>query len=414
MTNMYQNRHGSSFTVSYPDFANFKNPVTSFRLYQEMGKQDVVDIHYINFSVSHQQALKTGVPVKIKWRNDKVPGTFFGYVHSVTPNINQSLDRTTVVRCIGSSFGLKEGGNKIWTNKTAPDIVSDIAKKFKLKAVVTKSPVIFSQQSLVGHTYWEKIQELAKRIGYVAQMFGTELHFHPMDIMINKSMSVIPIMSFSSAVAHPYNTMLSQTLDSFKPKVGDYFDGDSYNRKEKIVSGVDPITGKFYSYSGSPNTVGKNLRVTTKDPLFTETIPEAMTGNAEMARVVTEANAQLSRFSIQAEGVGQGDPRITPFATIEVSGTGDTTDGFWIVKKATHYVFWDGRYELEFSCVTDGTGTNQPSEFRPTQAGTVPVRDLYTTTTTNTPTSTKLTGAVAMVNETNAGFKLTPRRWEGV
>jgi phage protein D len=413
MTDMYQNRNGSSFNVTYPDFADFKSPVTSFTLHQEMGKQDVVDLHYKNMTLAHQKALKTGVPVKVKWRNDKVPGTFYGYVHSVTPNINQSLSRTTVVRCIGASLGLKEGGSKIWASKTAPDIVTDIAKKFKLKAVVTKSPVIFSQQSLVGHTYWEKIQELARRIGYVAQVFGTELHFHPIDIMINKSMSVIPILSFSSAVAHPYNTMYSQTLDSFKPKVGDHFDGASYDRKEKTVSGFDPITGKAYSASKSPNTVGKNVRVTTKAPLFKEVLPGLVTGNAEMAKVLAEANAQLSRFSIEAEGMGQGDPRIMPFATVEISGTGSTTDGFWIIKKATHSVYFDGRYELEFSCVADGTGTNKPSAFRPTKAGTAPVRDLYTTTVTTTPTSTKLTGAVAMIRETDAGFKVTPRRWEG-
>jgi hypothetical protein len=330
-------------------------------------------------------------------------------VSSCIRNFKQEISNTRAYRRFIYDNALPDVYNSITYFKK-----SDIAKKFKLKAVVTKSPVIFSQQSLIGHTYWEKVQELARRIGYVAQVFGTELHFHPMDIMINKSMSVIPIMSFASAVAHPYNTMLSQTLDSFKPKVGDYFDGDSYNRKEKTVSGIDPITGKSYSYSGSPSTVGKNVRVTTKDPLFTETLPGAMTGNAEMARVVADANAQLSRFSIQAEGVGQGDPRITPFATIEVSGTGSTTDGFWIVKKATHYVFWDGRYDIEFSCVADGTGTNQPSAFRPTQAGTAPVRDLYTTTATNTPTSTKLTGAVAMISQTDAGFKVTPRRWEGM
>jgi hypothetical protein len=51
-------------------------------------------------------------------------------------------------------------GQKIWVKKTAPAIVEDIAKTFKLKAVVTPHPVIFSQQSLSGHSYFEKVQEL--------------------------------------------------------------------------------------------------------------------------------------------------------------------------------------------------------------------------------------------------------------
>jgi hypothetical protein len=31
-----------------------------------------------------------------------------------------------MLRGIGTSFALKEGGNKIWKNKTAPEIVQDI------------------------------------------------------------------------------------------------------------------------------------------------------------------------------------------------------------------------------------------------------------------------------------------------
>ena len=413
MNNGYQNRTGSSFTVTYPDFSDFKNKAQFFTLHQEMGKQDVVDIHYKYLNTVHLKGLKTGVPIQVNWKNDKAVGKFFGYVVSVTPTTNQTLKRTVVVRCIGATLGLKEGGNKIWTNKSASDIATDIAQKFKLKPVVTKSPVIFSQQSLIGHTYWEKLQELAKRIGYVAQVFGTELHFHPIDTMIDKTMSVIPVFAFIEPFANRYNTIASQTLDSFKPKVGDFFDGESYDRKEKTVSGIDPVTGKSYSSSTSPNKVGKNLRSTAKEALFTETLPGAMTGNANMAKVIADANAQLSRFSMTAEVQGQGDPRVTPFATVEVRGTGNTTDGFWIVKKASHHVYFDGRYDLEFICLTDGTGANVPSSSRPSTAGTAPTRDLTSTTATKRPTSTKLTGAVALIKRTELGFKVTPRRWEG-
>jgi hypothetical protein len=129
--------------------------------------------------------------------------------------------------------------------------------------------------------------------------------------------------------------------------------------KNKVVSGVDPVTGKFYSSSKSPTTVGKNLRTSNADPLFVEALPGAMTGNAHMAELIANAHAQLSRFSITSETASQGDPRIAPYRTVEINGTGATTDGNWIVKKAVHQCYYDGRYEVEFHCMTDGTGRNK-------------------------------------------------------
>ena len=411
-----QNRLGSKFSVKYPDFPTFTALPHHMRLHQEIGKQDVVELSYTNFNPFYQSGLKTGVPVQITWNNDKASGTFTGYVMDVSPVIQQSLYNPIVVRCIGASLALKEGGHKIWVSKTAAQIVTEVAKKFKLKPVVTEDKLIFSQQSLAGHTYWEKIQELAHRKGYACQVFGTELHFHPLDKMIDTAMTVIPVFSFTEKFMNPWSAVMSQTLDQFKPTSGDYFSHANNRRTQKVVTVVDPLTGKMTTHSNKANAVGKKVRNNVKDPLFAETLPSVVTGNAKMAQALADSHAQLSRFSIHAEGKGQGDPRVAPYRTIEINGTGDTTDGFWIIKKVTHLLVVDGRYQIEFSCMADGTGTNKASGSRPSEAGTVPVRNLaYESTTgiTVKPTSVKLNAVAPMVSQTNAGWKLTPRRWEG-
>ena len=56
-----------------------------------------------------------------------------------------------------------------------------------------------------------------------------------------------------------------------------------------------------------------------------------------MAKSLSEAASHLGRFTIPAKGIGQGDPRIAPWRTIEVRGTGETSDGFWIIKKTEHF-----------------------------------------------------------------------------
>jgi hypothetical protein len=411
-----QHRFGSSFSVSFPDFPGFSLPPRSLRLLQEMGKHDVVELHYPRFSNFIVKAIKTGVPVEINWRNDKASGRFVGHAIDVSYPTVQTIERTITITCVGASYLMKEKESKIWKNKTAPEIVTEVAKKFKLKPFVTPSPIRFTQQSLAGHSYWEKLNELAEKIGYGIQVVGTELHFHPIDKMIDQFMRSIPVMSFSDALTSATSTYTSPTLDMFEPKIGDFVETQPTTRSSKVVSGVDPITSKTFSEKSSPNTVGKKLRSTTKDPLFSSIETGVVVGSSAMAKALSEAKSQLGRLSIPARGAGQGDPRIAPWQTIEVRGTGDTSDGFWIISKVEHLIYRDGRYQIEFDCASDGIGNNKPSSTRPTSAGQVAVRNVaYEMTTTNkrTPTSSKLTSTTSMITQGSGGLKVSPRRWVG-
>ena len=203
-----QNRTGSRFTVIYPDFPSMDIPPHHIRIHQEVGSQDIVELSYTRFNPFYQKILKTGVPIQITWSNDKASETFLGYVMDVTPVVQQSLYNPTIIRCISASLSLKEGGYKIWRNTTAAQVVKDIAKTFKLTPVVTEDNVIYSQHSMSGHTHWEKLQEIAKRKGYVCHAYGTELHFHPLDKMIDLAMTSIPVFSFIESFTNPWASVL--------------------------------------------------------------------------------------------------------------------------------------------------------------------------------------------------------------
>lgn len=412
-----QNRYGSKFKVSYPDFPTFDITPQSITITQNIGHQDVVEIVYPRFSSFYMKALRTGVPVQIQLSNDKAKETWVGYVLDAGKNTTSSLNVPVIVRCIGSSLSLKEGGSKIWINKTAPDIVAEIAKQFKLKPVVTPHKMIFSQQSMTGHTYWEKIQELASKIGYVAHMVGTELHFHPLDIMIDKFMTTIPTMSYIEDSMPPNSRVYDQTLDVFKAKFSDYSDMDMSTKRLKNVYGIDPVTAKFYSADSSSNSVGKNLKEDVRNPLFSEMLSTEISGSKEMAQILADAYAQFSRFVHHGHGSGQGDPRIAPHRTLELKGTGEDTDGFWVVKKAIHFITFDGRYTVEFWCHNDGRGKNKISVTRPSEAGSVPVRNIKEELATggpSAPTSSRISAPASLIRQTDAGFSTTPRRWVGV
>jgi hypothetical protein len=410
-----QNRRGSSFKVVYPDLPGLTLPPRSVTLIQEMGKHDIVEILYARFSDSFFKAIKTGVPVQITWRNDKVSGKFVGYAVDVSYPTVQALERNVKILCVGASYPLKERSSKIWTNKTATEIATDIANKFKLKPVMTPSPIRFTQQSMSGHSYWEKLNELAHRIGYGVQVVGTELHFHPIDKMIDQFMTTIPIMSFKDPMKSPSSSYAAPTLDYFEPNIGDYNETMDYTRTNNVVGGIDPVTGKTFSSTSSSNKVGKNIRKNTKDRLFSSIETSVVTGNSAMAKSLADARSQLGRLGIPAKGIGQGDPRMAPWATLEVRGTGATSDGFWIVKKIEHFIHVDGRYQSEFTVVSDGVGQNKSSVFRPLSSGGVPTRNVKNellTTNKKKPTSSKLSGATAMLTQASGGYKVTPRKWK--
>ena len=411
-----QSRVGTVSKVTYPDFPSFTTQPQYFRLHQAQGSHDVVEIAYAMFSPFYFNILKTGVLVKIKWTTANATGEFNGYVYNITPVTQASSKRNVVIKAVGASFPLKESSSKIWTNKTASEIVTDIAKTCKVKPVVTQSPVRFSQQSMVGHTYWEKVQELAHRIGYVAQMIGVELHFHPIDTMIDTFSTSIPVLSFHETNINAGGFFESQTLDMFKPTLGDMQESNINTKKDKTVSGIDPITGKSFKQTSSPSKLGVNLRSNASSELFTQIMPTRMAENPAVAKSMADAFARLSRFSNNAIAAGQGDPRISPYRTVEINGTGDFTDGFWVVKEATHFVTYDGRYSVEFSCMTDGTQKNIATASRPSKASIVPVRNVTVEMTTGAktkPTAAKISITKPIIKQSQAGYKTTQRKWVG-
>jgi phage protein D len=414
---LVKDRFSSSYVVTYPDFPSFDVNPQNIQIFQEMGTHDIVELTYPRFGSFYIRALKTGTPIQIRFNTENYSGQWLGYVSDVKKNTNPSLAQPVVVRCVSTSMALKEGGSKIWTNKTATDIVTELSKKHKLKPIVTPHKTIFTQQSLSGHTAWEKVQELATRIGYSAHVIDTELHFHPLDVMLDKFMTVMPILSYIDDSMPPYSKVKDQTLDVFRATLGDYSEVQESRKKVKKVYGIDPLSGQFYSASSSANTVGKNLKEKVQEPLFEEVLSGAMSGSKEMAQVIADAHAQFSRFVHSANGSGQGDPRIAPYRTAEVKGVGEDIDGFWVIKKATHFLTFDGRYQVDFECMNDGRGANKSSVTRPSAAGTVPVRNLaqeLATGAPSTPTYSKISAPTTLVNQTNSGFKVTPRRWVGI
>lgn len=406
------NRLRTGFNVKFPDFPAFDAVPFSIRIYQEMGKHDVVELTFNMNDKFYTDVFSTGTPVEIKWFNGEHTGEFYGYLSTVTTSAQKSLRNPTKMTCVGATFPLKQRGSQIWTNKTGPQICQDIAKQFKLNALITPSKVKFPQQSLVGHTYWQKLNELARRLGYAVHAVNTTIYFKTVDDMVRQFASSIPYLEFADGTdprlygEHP-------TLDYFSPTIGDFVETSGHKKTSKVLAGVNPITGKKYSKTVNPNDTGKSIRSKNKQPLFVENDPYTVTESREMTDHLAVGRASLGRLNIPANGQANGDPRIAPWRTIEVSGTGNSSDGFWLVKSAEHIMFADGRYTTQFSCLTEGTGFNQTASFRAKTGQGTPTRNVRQEIVSGVsrPSKTVLSSKGTMIKETDSGFNVTPRRW---
>lgn len=373
-----------------------------------MGNHDVLELDYTSHNVYYVKALSTGVAVSVTWSNDTASGTFIGYVSDLEYPTSSSIEKPLKIICLGSSYPLRERRQKIWRNATASEVVTDIANFNKLKPVVTKSDIRFPQISFSGQSQWQKVQELAQSIGYACQVIGVELHFHPVDVMVQKFLTVVPVMAYLERDIPSLAQPMAQTLDHFESTQGDFGNFQGNTKSTKIVGGVDPITGKVYKATSSPSNVGKNLRAKTRDPLFSDVDTSIVVIDKVSAQSLSDAKAKLAKLSIPGYGFGQGDPRIAPWKTIQIHGTAIANNGFWIVSKAVHTMVTDGKYTVVFDCVTDGTGDNTSSIIP--GAPTVNLNDALTTGA-NRPTTYKLSNPAPMINETSTGYNVVPRRW---
>lgn len=400
--------------MEFPDFPDFDQKPFKTVIHQEMGKHDVVELTFNIPDKFYTEVFSTGTPVKITWNNEKYIGKFYGYLSTVKSTTQKTTLNPIVMTCIGATFPLKRRGSKIWKNKTAPQIVKDIAKTFKLVAKVKDTKVKYNQQSLVGHTYWQKLNELARREGYALHAVNTTLYFKPIDEMIQEFSTSIPILEFSERWIEELLGESSQ-LDLFHSTIGDYVETGVHKKTSKLVAGVNPITGKPYKKVTNPKSTGKSIRKKNQEPLFEENDPWTVVESDAMSTHLSKGRANLGRLNIPGKGIAHGDPRIAPWRTIEILGTGAATDGFWLVNSATHKIFADSRYQVEFTCLTDGTGFNSTGTMRPTTGTENDSRNIKQEVISgNTkPPKTVLSGKGSMIKQSSNGFNIVPRRWEG-
>lgn len=411
----YQARINTTYSVTYPEFPATTLQPYQILLHQEERSHDIAVLKYQIFSNFFFKALKTGTPVTFSWRNSpKNKGVFVGHVVKVKRLKAAQAQQELEIHCVASSFALKQTKSNTWKNKTASDIVKDIGNQTKIKTVVTPNSTKFSQISQYGKSYWEFLNELAFKIGYVLYVKDAVLYFQDLDEVIDKQVGSIPLLNFETEFAPPFHSPIERTLDKFEPIVSDLVEDDDQPRKSnKVLSGVDPITAKLYGTKKAP-TSSKGLKKAQSEIIFDDNTSFDVTNSKMFADSLAKGKADRARMSMPAKFSSQGDSRIRPYGVVEISGIDETTDGYWLVRSVTHTMNKVGHYQCEGVLVTDGRGLKtQPA--RRTQTGTIPVLNLTNRgngekITKNKPP--KLSQPQFSFSQSKSGYTQNKRTWK--
>jgi phage protein D len=410
-------RKGTRFVISFPTLPSLKAVPRVVELYQEPYKHDILVLNYPKFSSVWYKSLKTGTPITFKWTQGTVSKTWTGYVSHVSKMAISQRETPMEITCIGASFVLKEKSQAVFKNKTIPEVAALIAKKHKLNFVGDKHPRRFAHISISGQSYWQWLQENAKKIGFVMYVDGINLVFKSFDKVLDSQSKALPIFSLTDTVLPMNSQFLDRTLDSLKVINGDYVEGLEFTRDAQTASGVDPVTGKVLKAQKNPRTSGKSLRTSPKAVLFNNYNVTKVVNDFIAVETAAAGAAEMARFTVPAKAVGQGDPRVHPYSSIIVNGTGEGSDGHWIVLKARHTLHRVGDYTLEMALATDGTGTVADWAFRPRDMATANVINidslLRDTTTTNASNIVAvLPKKEPVLYEGEIGYASTPLHWE--
>lgn len=411
-------RRGTSFKTAFPTLPTLDVQPRRVDLYQKQYTHDILVMEFSSVSPLYFENMQTGVPIEFTWTQDTLTMYWVGYVSSVSKVEAPQRQNSMEVMCIGGTFPLKQRATEVFKNSTIPDAVRAIATANGFNFIGDTHGQVFEQLTMAGNSYWAWINEQAKRIGFGVLVDGMNLIFRRLDRLVDLGFSYSPILSMGNQGPSFNAQFLDRTLDYFKVLKGENIEDSNNNRTVKNVGGVDPITGAAFTASESPDTVGVSVRNDTSNVLFNEFLGSSVITNEADAKYVAEGAAQLARFNIPAKVQCQGDPRIRPFATVFISGTGDLTDGFWVVREAHHMFHKIGDYQMEATIATDGVGAAKETVFRKRDAsssGTVNLEQALTNGGISSMYFSRedvdLTFNKTVVDQTDQGFLRSPTRW---
>lgn len=265
--------------------------------------------------------VREGDPLQITWGYEHETQSFYGYLHHAEPYYEGNTEWIKFV-CLGATFPLRQGTQRVWQKQTADMMVREIVNEFSLSADVEPDATVWPFMSVSG-TCWQALVELARKVGYTLAGNGTEVRFVSHSLAIQRSAPAAPLLA------------LGDSLVNFRPVVGATTDGG--DKLVRIGFGMDPRSGTLFSATddgGDLPSMGQAKQAPAFSALMTDVVADTPGEVAAKLGAATRTN----RFDYQATAEARGHPQITQASVVYITGVGADFEGHWFVHQVEHEI----------------------------------------------------------------------------
>ena len=328
------------FRATFPLTPLEKDTVTFKKLdiHQKIREHDTAVIRIASRHLDWFNLLGSGTPVKIVYwsSNNRLDrGYFFGYVTHVRLISNEDNKYEREIVCVAASRSLRETSQKTYINKTAAEIAVEIGRMFGFKVIAKQHGLRRATVSQTGETYWEFMNKLAKRSGYILRADGTTMYFMPLSDYTKATIDRSPLLSdYAFDNTNKYPTPTVEHVDTW---VGDTSDDEDRLSDPAVFVSVSPETGEVNYVRQTPQSaIYRNRSSRSKYDRFMGS--KSVAYSREDAELLAKGAAENGLMAIDARVVASGNPLFSPYRTVELALKDRSLSGYWLVKEVTHSI----------------------------------------------------------------------------
>lgn len=281
---------------------------------------------------------------KLSQRNN-----FFGYVISVTPNVEYQQDSVFDIFCMGVTWHMQNGSPKFFENTTVPSAFINIVTSYKLGVQVDDHSYSWPVLAQTDESDWEFLQTLAKRLGYCIYNYRGLVRL------------VDPVRILTSTGVFNKYIKGDDVLDPSR----ELLDWQATTQSLQIRETMKPVYGYFETSSNNRSSVALSRPLTPPYKMNTDT-PVKDWG---MAKAYNDAwDKRVDYWDQQASARVNGNALLIPGINISVQVSGirnikNDYDGVWMVRGVKH-VITHNSFQTQLDLSRDTRVTPVNTDFR--------------------------------------------------
>ena len=360
-------RYVGSYSVSFP--ASYFNSAGVFykgvEIHQKIHEHDVAIVRIRAFGLDWFNTIGAGAPIKITYsKRGGSFNTFVGYVTQTKPVGSFGRYYEQDVICVAASRVLRKTDRVTYKSKTGPEIVAEIAKKFKFNAVTAQHGYRKTTVVQHGETYWEFLSRLATRIGYAFRVEQTSIIFMPISDVVKMYSSRTPYYTDTATTNNA--GVVPPNVQSFKSWVSDTSD-DPHNLSDSAtITAVIPESGQVVTATATPGSAVKIGRVSNSQ--YVKYPMGVAVHSLQDAKLLAKGAADNGAMAFDTELLVAGDSVLRPYQPVSLVLRDKNISGTWIVKEVVHRIK-EGNYTAELTLSTDSfDGANSNKSLIPIPA----------------------------------------------